>query len=45
MVLERRDNDFKAKQAVTHGGEIAVNQVNPFAGLSTEELRKLIADG
>jgi hypothetical protein len=43
--LERRDNDFKAKQAVTHGGEIAVNQVNPFAGLSTEELRKLIADG
>lgn len=43
--LERRDNDFKTKQAVTHGGEIAVNQVNPFAGLSTEELRKLIADG
>lgn len=43
--LERRDNDFKAKQAVTHDGEIAVNQVNPFAGLSTEELRKLIADG
>lgn len=43
--LERRDNDFKTKQTVTHGGEIAVNQVNPFAGLSTEELRKLIADG
>ncbi|WP_044669615.1 hypothetical protein [Streptococcus suis] len=43
--LERRDNDFKTKQAVTHDGEVNINQTNPFADLTTDELRKLIDDG
>ena len=41
--LERRDKDFKTKQSVEHEGAIQVN--NPFAELTTEELRKLISDG
>ena len=43
--LERRDNDFKTKQAVTHDGEVNINQTNPFADLTTDDLRKLIDDG
>ena len=43
--LERRDNDFKTKQAVTHDGEVNINQTNPFTDLTTDELRKLINDG
>ena len=43
--LERRDNDFKTKQAVTHDGEVNINQTNPFTDLTTDELRKLIDDG
>ena len=39
--LERRDNDFKTKQAVTHDGKVNINQTNPFADLTTDELRKL----
>ncbi len=41
--LERRDKDFKVKQSVEHEG--AIHTTNPFAGLSTEELRKMIDDG
>lgn len=41
--LERRDKDFKTKQSVEHEG--AIQTTNPFAGLSTEELRKMIDDG
>lgn len=41
--LERRDKDFKVKQSVEHEG--AIQFKNPFADLTTDELRKLIADG
>lgn len=41
--LERRDKDFKVKQSVEHEGAIQLE--NPFADLTTDELRKLIADG
>lgn len=41
--LERRDEDFKAKQAVTHSANIGIRHNNPFDELTVEELRALIS--
>lgn len=41
----RKPDVWRDRQVTSHEGELTVNGNNPFAGLSTEELRKMIDDG
>lgn len=41
----RKPDVWRDRQVTSHEGEVTVNGNNPFAGLTTEELRKMIDDG